>query len=113
MKRGKKSAAELALVITPLETRRPPPPEDLTEEQASEWRAVVSRMPADWFCREHFAMLASYCRHVCRQRSLAKVIDQFKMEWIKTHDGASRLDKLLAMGERSCARSWRSRARCA
>jgi hypothetical protein len=66
-KRGRKSSAELS-VVTPLKTRRPPPPEDLTEEQASEWRAVVSRMPPDWFTREHFALLADYCRHVCRAR---------------------------------------------
>jgi len=35
----------------------------LTDEQAEEWRAVVSRMAADWFPRETHGMLLAYCRH--------------------------------------------------
>lgn len=98
--RGRKSAAALAVVVTPLQAMRPPPPAELTEEQGEEWRSVVSRMPADWFTREHFAMLSSYCRHVCRERSLSKLIDEFQMEWCRKAGGSERLDKLLAMAER-------------
>ena len=88
------------VVTPPLEPRRPPPPDDLTEEQASEWRAVVSRMPGDWFCREHFALLASYCRHVCRERALAKIIDEFQMAWCKKAGGAEKLNLLSGMAAR-------------
>ena len=58
------------------------------------------RMPADWFCREHFAMLTCYCRHVCRERALAKVIDEFQMAWCKKAGGAEKLDQLLGMSDR-------------
>jgi hypothetical protein len=49
--RGPQSSAALAIVPV-AELRgdaRPEPPADLTEEQAAEWRAVVERLPADWF----------------------------------------------------------------
>jgi hypothetical protein len=52
--RGPKSAGDLA-TPTVADLRgdaRPEPPADLTEEQAAEWRAVVERLPADWFPRE-------------------------------------------------------------
>jgi hypothetical protein len=41
---------------------------DLTEDQAAEWRAVVDRLPNDWFPRETHGMLAQFCRHVCTAR---------------------------------------------
>jgi hypothetical protein len=59
MKRGRKSAAELSVIVSPLNARRSPPPSELTDEQAEEWRAIVGRMPPGWFTREHFALLAS------------------------------------------------------
>src|SRR3546814_433066 len=75
--RGRKSAAALS-VIGPggVETiRRPEPPSDLTDEQADEWRAVVNRLPAEWFPRETWGLLSQYCRHVIRARRLAQLLD--------------------------------------
>lgn len=54
--------------------RRPSPPADMTPEQASEWTAVVSRLPADWFPRETHGMLAQYARHVVAARHVAQLI---------------------------------------
>ena len=59
--RGKKSA-ESMVVIEP-EYIRPDPPGELTSEQASEWRAIVGRMPADWFTRETHGLLIQYLNH--------------------------------------------------
>jgi hypothetical protein len=64
--RGPKSA-EAQLTPSVAELRgdaRPEPPEDLTEEQAVEWRAVVDRLPTDWFSRETHGLLSQYVRHV-------------------------------------------------
>ena len=63
--RGPKSSAALEIpsVADLRGDARPEPPEDLTEEQAAEWRAVVARMPADWFHRETHGLLAQYVRH--------------------------------------------------
>lgn len=75
--RGRTSGAALS-VIGPggIETiRRPEAPSELTDEQASEWEAIVNRMPADWFPRETHPMLAQYCRHAVRARRLAQLVD--------------------------------------
>ncbi len=54
---------------------RPEPPADLTDEQAEEWRAVVNRMPAEWFPPEIHPLLAQYCRHVISARHIAGLIE--------------------------------------
>jgi hypothetical protein len=74
--RGRKSAASLAVISSNgIETiRRPEPPAELTEEQAEEWKAVVNRLPADWFPRETHQLLAQYCRHVVCARRVAQLI---------------------------------------
>ena len=75
--RGRTSSAAIA-VIGPhgVETiRRPEPPEELTDEQATIWRMVVNRLPADWFPAETHGLLMQYCRCVIRCRRLAELID--------------------------------------
>jgi hypothetical protein len=75
--RGRKSAAALTVISSSgVETvRRPEPPTELTDEQADEWRAVVMRLPADWFPRETHALLTQYCRHVVAARRVAQLIE--------------------------------------
>jgi hypothetical protein len=97
--RGRTSAADLSVISGGgVETvRRPEPPEELTDEQAEEWRAVVMRLPADWFPRETHGMLAQYCRHVVSARRCAQLVAQI--------EGASEFDmdaydKALKMQER-------------
>jgi hypothetical protein len=55
---------------------RPDPPDafGLTNEETSEWWAVVNGLPADWFRREMQGILAQYCRHVVRGHHLASLI---------------------------------------
>lgn len=97
--RGRKSAASLSVISAGgIETvRRPEPPEELSDEQAEEWRAVVNRLPADWFPRETHGLLSQYCRHVVAARRVAQLIDaaeaaeQFDIE---------EYDRLLKMQER-------------
>jgi hypothetical protein len=98
-KYGRKSAAELS-VVTSLDARRPPPPDELTEEQKGEWRSATGAMPPGWFTRESFPVLAAYCRHVCRSRWLATKIDEHAERFLKVDGGVQLLDKMLAMAER-------------
>jgi len=74
--RGRKSSAELTVIAgSGVEAiRRPEPPEELSDEQAGEWTAIVSRMPADWFPRETHGLLTQYCRHVAAARRIAQLI---------------------------------------
>lgn len=111
--RGRISGAALS-VIGPsgIETvRRPDVPGDLTAEQGAEWRAVVSRLPADWFPRETHPMLSAYCRHVVSARRVAEMIAALEDELSREpEDGESRatitlkaakaMDRLLKMQER-------------
>lgn len=74
--RGRQSAASLSVISgAGVETiRRPDAPAELTAEQQDEWRAVVNRLPADWFPRETHGMLAQYCRHITASRRVADMI---------------------------------------
>lgn len=97
--RGRKSAAELTLVKADglAAIRRPDPPQELTDEQAHEWRSVVNRLPAEWFPRETHGMLAQYCRHVVSARRVAQLIaDLEQNEDFSVED----YDRLLKMQER-------------
>jgi chaperone required for assembly of F1-ATPase len=97
--RGRKSAASTEIVIaSSVEVvHRPLPPNELTPEQTEEWRAVVDRMPADWFPRETHGLLVQYCRHVVAARRIAQLIN--KTERAKAFD-VDVYDKLLKMQER-------------
>lgn len=97
--RGRVSGAELSVISSQgIETiRRPDPPSELTDEQSEEWKAVVSRLPADWFPRETHAMLAQYCRHVVGARRVAQLVG--KIEAAKEFD-LDAYDKALKMQER-------------
>src|SRR5687767_12519802 len=76
--RGRDSAASMEVIpLRPIErVERPKPPAELTSEQADEWRAVVNRLPADWFPRETYPLLIDYCRHVVMARRVAQLIAQ-------------------------------------
>ena len=116
-KRGRKSAAELALTDIPgVDVSRrmtPPPPSEVSDAQAAVWRDAASCMSGDWLRRGAHAVLIEYCRHVCRSRLLEVQIAHFQQEWIAADGGLERLDRLLAMAEReskaaiACARALR------
>lgn len=97
--RGRKSAAstEITIASNVEVINRPRPPVELTTEQASEWRAVVNRMPAEWFPRETHGLLVQYCRHVVAARHIAQLIA--RTEKSKSLD-VDEYDKLLKMQER-------------
>lgn len=95
--RGPKSAAQLAIVGTTELVPRPNPPSELTDEQAEEWIAVTSRMPADWFPRETHGLLAQYCRHVVAARRVAQLVAAAEAE---DEFDLARYDVLLKMQER-------------
>lgn len=111
--RGRRSTADISVVVDI--TRRPPakPPAELTDAQATIWRDAAAAMPGDWLGRGAFPVLVEYCRHVARARLLEAQIAKFEPEWLAVDGGLERLDKLMAMAERetraalSCARALR------
>lgn len=82
-RRGRQSAAAFDLERerarrTVVGAKRPEPPEELTDDQATEWRSIVARMPADWFPRETHPLLAQYCRCAVSARRLGGVRDRLE-----------------------------------
>jgi hypothetical protein len=97
-KRGRRSMAELAVTQVSLEAvPRPDSPYDLTDEESTEWWAIVARMPADWFPRETHALLTNYCRHVVTARRVAQLIQVAERA---EHIDLDQYDQLLRMRER-------------
>lgn len=98
--RGRRSAAALSVVSASgqiVAINRPDPPTELTDEQAEEWRAIVSRLPGDWFPRETHGLLTQYCRHVIAARRVAQLIEA---EEASDSLDLTKYDRLLAMQER-------------
>jgi hypothetical protein len=80
--RGRISSASLSVVSSEgvITVPRPKPPDELTDEQAVEWRAIVDRLPADWFTRETWGLLVQYCRHVIAARKVAQLVASLESE---------------------------------
>jgi len=97
--RGRASAAAIETPAI-LAGRRPPPPAELNKAQAAEWKAVVDRMPADWFTRETHAMLSQYVRHVDMAAKLGEALGNFPVADLLTDAGVERFDKLTKLHER-------------
>jgi hypothetical protein len=90
----------LAVVQTLPGKRRPEPPTELSKDAAAEWRAVVAALPAEWFSRPNWAVLAAYCEHTVTARRLHDLVASFETEWALEEEGLRRLDKLLALRDR-------------
>lgn len=103
MKRGRKSAAEIATIsaLVAPGTRLPsPPPAELSDAQSSVWRDLIAALPDGWLERGSFPVMIELCRRVCRARLLEQRVRKFELEWVKVEGGLQRLDKLLAMADR-------------
>ena len=79
-KRGRKSAAELAVIGSGgIEmVRRPDAPAELSDYQSERWRRIVNAHPADWFSMGAQPVLAQLCRHMDAAHKLAQVVRQFE-----------------------------------
>jgi len=51
------------------------PPDELTQEQARDWRDMVSRLPADWIGEDNAPLLCELVRHRSYSRATARAID--------------------------------------
>jgi hypothetical protein len=99
IQRGRKSVAQLS-VIRAETAFRPKPPAELTVEQAIQWRAIVNRLPADWFPTETWPLLAAFCRHSENAKRIAGLINAVNPDALRDPDSFRTYDKLLATHER-------------
>jgi hypothetical protein len=73
--RGRKGIAQTETAGALTVVARPDAPLDLTPDETDEWHAVVDALPADWFPRETWPLLAQFCRHTVSARRVAQLID--------------------------------------
>lgn len=104
MKRGRKSAASLA--IMPLKVPPPEPPANLTPEQAECWREVVGSLPSNWLPRDVWPLLESYCRSIATSRQLSKVIQAFTPDML-TGAALTEFGRLCTLRAAENANMWR------
>ena len=104
-KRGRKSTASKQTakvhVIDGGAPALPQAPASLNADEMDVWNRVVRTEPPEFFNTDVLLdMLADYCRHRVASDVLSKTIAEFKPEWLKMEEGASRYDKLLRMRDR-------------
>jgi hypothetical protein len=98
--RGRKSAAQLSVVV-PLRRGRKEPPKNLTEAQAAVWREVMGSTIGQYIGPEAYPMLIEYCRWVECSDQIAEALKQYKPEWLRSPKGIARWNGLIMMAERA------------
>ena len=97
--RGRRSAAELAVIVGEF-GKRPEPPDYLTGRQAEIWRETTASEPLDFFSSAALrGLLADYCRHRQAAEDVSAIIDNFKPEWLKNGEGVKRYQALSRIRE--------------
>ena len=56
------------------------PPPELNERESATWRAIVERLPADWFTAENTPLLKEICRHIGHSDALSRDIENVRIE---------------------------------
>jgi hypothetical protein len=82
--RGRKSAAELA-VVPILAEQRPEPPAELSAAEREVWQLTVRGMRPDWFGPEVQPILRCYCTQVVTADVLAEALRTTDITDIKTY----------------------------
>jgi hypothetical protein len=106
--RGRKSSAELAIVTQEVPRLLPPPPSDLTPEQAEIWRFVIASKSGDFIAPEAYPVVVEYCRAVTAASLIAQQLRAITEKWQAKNPGDSlmpdnvleRIDKLHQMQDR-------------
>jgi len=103
--RGRKSAAsQQTASLSVIHGGAPPfpvPPGDFNKAEMEVWQRVVRSEPPDFFSTEvTLSLLGDYCRHRAATDVLSKTISEFKSDWLKMAEGATRYDSLLRMRDR-------------
>lgn len=97
-KRGRRSAADSAVVIRGTFGQRPDPPPELTPRQGEIWRETVASEHTDFFSTAALrGLLVDYCCHREAAEKISEIINSFESVWLKNADGAKRYHSLLKM----------------
>jgi hypothetical protein len=98
--RGRKSAESQSVVVALVPGTPPPPPAELTPEQADDWRIFVGQMPSAWFAGAAGVLLVQLVRHVGYSRLTGKWLTEELDLGTLQEVGLARLNKLTQIHER-------------
>jgi hypothetical protein len=99
-KRGRKSAAGLALPGPIEKMARLAPVEGLSAAERELWLDVVNAMPANWFAPEQAEVLAIYVRHAVSAANLSMLVNRISPAKLGEDGALDLLNNLLKMRER-------------
>jgi hypothetical protein len=85
--RGRKSVAELAILVPIVPGVLPDPPADLTEPEAVYWRDVTATKPAEWWQADSEILLKSYCRASVQHDRISAAINGISAAKMKSAKG--------------------------
>lgn len=100
-KRGPIPAHQRVRALPGRETRRAPPPEDLTEAQSRLWRDIVETEPQDLFdsaARRH--LLRCYCEHASFRADLQSLLNRVPVEKMLDRDLQAGVEQMLKTRDR-------------
>jgi hypothetical protein len=100
-KRGPTPAHERIRALPGREERRPPPPADLTEAQATMWRSITETEPQSLFdsaARQH--LLRLYVEHATFRARVQGLIDRTPVEAFADPDAAGVFEAMLRARDR-------------
>ena len=80
--------------IPRLPGQRPEPPPKLTRDEGHEWKAIVGRMPQDWFPAETWPVLVDLCRIIVNSDKVNAMVNA---ELSKTSLDDKRLSELMKL----------------
>jgi hypothetical protein len=101
MKRGRKSAQEMATgPVLAFNRKAPEPPPILTDAEAEVWRSLIISPGGSLITSEALPLLKELCRQIVKADLIAKEIREFKPEWLPVNGGLERFDHLLRVQDR-------------
>lgn len=101
MKRGRKSAHEIATgPVLAVSCKAPEPPPILTDAEAEVWRSLIISPDGALITSEALPLLKELCRQIVNADQIAKEIREFKPEWLPVNGGLERFDHLLRVQDR-------------
>jgi phage terminase small subunit len=77
LQRGKKSVESLD-ILGMAQGHRPEPPNYMLDEEKTEWRKMVARMPGGWFTDETLPLLETLCVNIRLARMFEKDLRRCK-----------------------------------
>lgn len=100
-KRGRKSSAELGVVIDGGFNERPQPPFGLSARQSEIWKEVAASEKPDFFRTAALrALLTDYCALRESIEDICGVLNSFDPEWLKSENGVKRYKVLTDIREK-------------